>query len=117
MTVAGSEEDIKRFQEEEFIHNGEPIPEWALKILHKGKEGLMFRLWSRWQPDFTWLEGLLDKYPSIWVKNIWDEEGGDEGVWVGTKRSGEKKIDRMEWFGMCIEEKAHRFRTSAAESS
>lgn len=110
MTVTGSEEDIKRFQKEDFKQtNGEPIPEWALKILHKGNEGLMFRLWSRWQPDFKWLEGLLDKYPSLWIKNVWDEEGGDEGVWVGTKRSGEIKIQRLEWEGMCIEEKACRF--------
>ena len=109
ITVTGSQEDIKRFQEVEFKHGGEPIPEWALKIHQIGVEGLVFKLWSRWQPDFHWLNGLLEKYPSLWVKNSWNEEGGMEGVWIGSK----KGVKQMEWEGMCIEEAAHRFRPAS----
>jgi hypothetical protein len=105
-TITGNKEDIKRFLEDELK---EP-PEWALKIHHKGDEGLSFRLWSRWQPDFNWLESLLTKYPSLWVKNVWDEEGGYEGVWIGYLKDGKAEIKHMEWMGMCIEEWAHRFR-------
>ena len=106
MTVTGNEEDISRFYVEEF----KDAPEWAYEIYVKGVEGIQFRLWSRWQPDFVWLEGLLKKYPSLWVKNIWREEGGMAGVWIGGGSGGE--IKRLEWDDMCIEENTHRFRTT-----
>jgi len=110
MTVTGNEEDISRFYVEEF----NDAPEWAYEIYVKGVEGIQFRLWSRWQPDFVWLEGLLKKYPSLWVKNIWREEGGMAGVWIGggdSSRNSKDGIKRLEWDDMCIEENAHRFRT------
>ena len=103
ITVTGSKEDIDRFYKEEF----EGVPEWALEIYVSGVEGLQFKLWSRWQPDFHRLEGLLEKYPSIWLKNVWCEEGGLAGVWVG---SLEKGIQRLEWEEMCNEELDYRFR-------
>ncbi|NBO71864.1 hypothetical protein EBV26_15520 [bacterium] len=86
------------------------VPQWAIKIFRRGAEAVVFKLWSQWAPDFNWLEELLTKYPSCWIKNEWNEEGGREGVWVGSMRSGKKEIKQMEWEGMCIEEKAHRFR-------
>ena len=70
----------------------------------------VFNIGSRWLPDYQWLESLLDKYPDIWIKNVWSEEGGNEGVWIGTNRGEEKEIKRLEWEGMCIEEEAYRFR-------
>ena len=103
MTVTGTKDDISRFFVEEF----EGVPDWAREIYVKGEEGIQFRIWSRWRPDFEWLEGLLSKYPSLWIKNLWQEEGGLAGVWVGSE---EKGIKRLEWEDMCIEENAHRFR-------
>ena len=85
-------------------------PEWALSIKKQGSGAVFLRLWSRWLPDFVWLEGLLTKYPSCWIKNEWNEEGGTEGVWVGSMRTGKKQIQRMVWEGMCIEEEYHRFK-------
>jgi len=107
MTVTADKDVIENFFQEEFKN----IPEWALDIRAHGIEGLIFKLWSRWIPDFAWLEGLLDKYPNIWIKNEWSEEGGQEGVWIGTNRDGEgkKDIQRLEWMGMCLEEEFHRF--------
>jgi hypothetical protein len=55
--------------------------------------GLSFHIWSRWLPDFPWLEGLHKKYPLIWIKNIWKEERGKAGVWVGDKDN----IQRFVW--------------------
>jgi len=103
MTVTGSDEDIDKFVLEEF----KDVPEWAHEIQVRGKGGLMFRLWSRWLPDYDWLNGLLVKYPSLWVKNQWYEEGGNAGVWIGSK----DEVKRLEWFEMCIEENYYRFRT------
>ena len=86
------------------------IPVWAIKILKRGAEAISLKLWSPNSPDYNWLEGLLTKYPSCWIKNEWNEEGGSEGVWLGTMRTGKKEIKRMEWQGMSIEEKVRRFR-------
>lgn len=68
----------------------------------------VFNMASRWLPEYQWLESLLDKYPDIWIKNVWYEEGGNEGVWIGTNRGEQKEIKRLEWEGMCIEEEHHR---------
>jgi len=106
MTVTGTKEDIYQF----LIEALKDVPDGALQMNVRGVEGLQFRLWSRWHPDFEWLESLLTKYPSIWVKVIWQEEGGLAGVWVGSE---EKGIKRLEWEDMCIEENAHRFRSNA----
>ena len=105
MTVTADKDVIENFFQEELKN----IPDWALNIHKKGVEGLIFRIWSPWIPDFAWLEGLLDKYSGIWLKNEWSEEGGQEGVWIGTNREDKKYIQRLEWMGMCLEEEFHRF--------
>ncbi len=108
ITFTAEKEVLDRFIKEEL--EDKDIPEWALKIKVRGQGGIIFNLWSRWIPDFEWLEGLLDKYEDAWIKNEWSEEGGEEGVWIGFSKDGEKEIKRLEWQGMCIEEEAHRFR-------
>ncbi len=105
ITVTGAKEDIDRFFLEEFK---EIVPDYAREIYRKGIEGIDFKVWSRWQPDFQWLEGLLHKYPSIWVKNIWHEEGGLAGIWIGSVKAG---IKMFEWEDISIDEEVHRFRS------
>lgn len=106
MTVAGTKEEIDRFFLEEF----KDVPASAHEIYVRGVEGLKFKILSPWNPNFEWLEELLRKYPSIWVKNIWHEEGGLAGIWIGSLKSG---IERFDWDDMCIEEEALRFRSIA----
>jgi len=96
----------------EIMNGFRHVPEGAIKIFEQGKEAVYMKLWSRWTPDFAMLEGLLSKYPSCWIKNEWSEEGGKAGVWIGTMRSGETQIYRLEWDDMCLEERMHRFRTN-----
>jgi len=88
ITITGSEEDIA-----EFINNELNVPEWALKIHEKGLRGICFDIWSRWIPDFKWLENLITKYPSVWIKDLWQSEGGDAGIWIGSNED----IRRLEW--------------------
>jgi len=107
MTVTGTKDDIDRFFLEEFKNE---VPDYPHKIYRRGVEGIYFRIWSPWQPNFEWLEKLFSKYPSIWVKNMWHEEGGLAGIWIGSLKDG---IKRFDWEDMCIEEEAHRFRSSA----
>ena len=54
----------------------------SIKILEQGKKGIIIKLTSDWKPDFKWLECLILKYPSSWIKNEWKEEGGTAGVAV-----------------------------------
>lgn len=90
--------------------NLQGIPDEFFSKEASGQGIEVFNIGSRWLPDYEWLESLLDKYPDIWIKNIWSEEGGNEGVWIGTNRGEKKEIKRLEWEGMCIEEEGYRFR-------
>lgn len=101
MTITATADELATLIRTEFAN----VPDWALLIKHRGAEGVVLNLWSRWHPDFEWLEKLTVTYPSCWVKNEWSEEGGMAGVWVGSQERG---IQRLEWQDMCIEEKVHR---------
>jgi hypothetical protein len=111
ITITGNKDVIDRFLEKEF----KDIPEWVLNIERRGVEALVFCIWSSWTPDFVWLEKLLDTYDNVWIKNEWNEEGGQEGVWIGTNNEDKKDIQRLEWMGMCIEEEVYRFRKVSGE--
>jgi hypothetical protein len=111
MTVTGTQEEIAQFAAIEFIE----APAWAFTIEHRGPEGIQFRVWSsNGRPDYDWLEGLLIQYQSLWVKNVWREEGGRAGVWIGSRAGG---VRRFEWDDMCLEERAYRFRQASIEST
>ena len=76
-----------------------------IKILKKGKFGVIFRLWTPWNPNYDWLKNMLELHPEFWIKNEWHEEGGMAGVWVGyTKENDEPVIESFMWQDLCIEE-------------
>jgi hypothetical protein len=80
------------------------------EIIKKGKNGLIIKLWSPWEPQFDWLSTLLDIYPGCWIKNEWSEEGGMAGVWIGfVDENHGKTIKRLEWRDLCLEEKYYLF--------
>jgi len=112
ITITASKEQLNAIIDTEF----KDAPEWAFKIKARGLGACVFNLWSRWEPDFKRLEGLIEKYRSCWIKNEWSEEGGEAGVWIGTMREGKKEIQEMQWTEMCLEEQQHRFRTDSVES-
>lgn len=89
--VLGNANDIKNF-EKEF----KKVPNDFLKISVNKEHELQFSIWSKNQPDFEWLENLLIKYPSCWIKNLWQEEGGSAGVWIGSKDG----IQKLDWIQM-----------------
>jgi hypothetical protein len=98
-------------EHDESVHNEH------VRIIARGKHGIKVDMYTKWQPDFEWLTGLLDKYPNCWVKNQWDEEGGMAGVWVGfVDQSGKKQVQEMCWRDLCIEEKVYFFKDAADAS-
>jgi hypothetical protein len=106
MTITGNKSDIAKLIASEFLI----VPSWCLQFIKKREEGVIFKLWSPWKPDFPWLESLIDKYPSCWVKDEWNEEGGMAGVWVGTAREGVRDIKELSWRDLCLEEECYIFR-------
>jgi hypothetical protein len=107
LTITASKTELVTLLDTEFKYT----PEWALKIEERGKGGIRLSLWSAWVPDLKFLENLIEKYPSCWIKNIWSEEGGTAGVWIGTMRTGVKDIKQLTWDDMCEEELFYRFET------
>jgi len=81
ITITGSKEDIYDFTKSAF----KDVPEWALHIHKQGTLGIHFDIWSRWTVDTEWLEEILAKYPSMWIKDIWKVEDGQAGIWIGSK--------------------------------
>jgi hypothetical protein len=101
MTIKATNEQIRQILTVECRH----LPDWVYVQKQVGRKALAFRIWSRWDPDVKFMTHLFDKYPGIWIKNIWDEEGGAAGVIVGTKDN----VTHMKWQEGCIEEWADRY--------
>ena len=87
-------ESLNRFIETELevirLHN-DKYNEF-IKILQKGKFGVVFRLWTAWNPDYKWLKHTLELYPEFWIKNEWHEEAGMAGVWVGYTKENDEPV-------------------------
>ena len=85
------------------LHNDEHNE--FIKILKKGNFGVVFRLWTPWNPDYDWLKNTLELHPEFWIKNEWHEEAGMAGVWVGyTTENDELSIESFIWKDLSIEE-------------
>ena len=76
-----------------------------VKVIRRGKYGIMVDIYTKWQPDFEWLHNLLDKYPNCWIKNEWKEEGGMAGVWIGYMEDNKKEINDMFWKDLSLEQR------------
>lgn len=107
-------DDIIRNEFQYQTPEGKYLYKDTVKLQQRGQRGIRLRLWSAWSPEFEWLEGLLDKYPFMWIKNEWSEEGGMAGVWVGKLFEGEKDIKHLEWLDLSIEAAYHYFSDSHA---
>jgi hypothetical protein len=98
-------DELNTLISDEFENIVDGMIQYKCEIIKKGRRGIVLRKWSLWNPNFEWLEGLLDKYPSCWIKNNWYEEGGGAGIWIGYVQHEEKQIKRMEWDDLSAEEK------------
>ena len=56
------------------------------------------------QPNYEWLESLIDRFPAWWLKNTWWAEHGNAGVWVGYHKKGKQTIKRTEWDDISIDD-------------
>ena len=81
----------------------------TIQVVKKTRRGIIFDMWSAWNPDYEWLETLLYRYPNCWVKNEWSEESGIAGVWVGYMDNNQPIVRNLAWEDISIEGKAFLF--------
>jgi hypothetical protein len=77
----------------------EYLTHFQVKHLHHSKHTALFKLHSAWTPPFSFLKLLVEKFPELWIRCLWDEEGGEGGAWI-CDASGVKELS---WQGPCIE--------------
>ena len=114
--IASGEENIKS------IYLNEVLP--LLKYHHSNRiirmcnRGLIIKIWTPNIPDYEFLENLLEKYREVHIKNIWTEEGGYGGAWVGSYnyKEQETKIQNFKWDELCIEGYNHHYAHEVEES-
>ena len=81
------------------------------KLEDSGKEALLMYFNTAWSPACVLYQYLLRKYPDMWLRCDWDEEGGEAGIFVGyTDKQGNVQIHSLAWDDWCLEEYAHKFR-------
>ena len=101
--IASGEEAIKSIYNNEIKTIIDYHPD--NRITRMCKRGIILKTWTPNQPDYKFLEDLLNKYREVHIKNIWTEEGGYGGAWVGSYdyKKGETKIQNFKWDELCIE--------------
>tara|TARA_Y100000389_G_C17256207_1_gene410639 strand:- start:281 stop:634 length:354 start_codon:yes stop_codon:yes gene_type:complete len=109
ITIKGNEQQIKGIYNNhllKFINMGQN------KLIQRGKQAIKVIIWSAWKPDGVLLNLLKDKYPTIWIKNEWNEEGGMAGVWIYNNLHNleQKEIREFVWNDMCLEEYDYVFK-------
>jgi hypothetical protein len=78
-------------------------------IVQQGSRALQMNFTTAWGPPYAFFEYLLKKFPDLWLKCDWIEEGGQAGVFIGYTEEGEVKIKNLDWPDWCIEMYAHSF--------
>lgn len=103
ITLKATEAQIAEILTTEFTN----VPKWAFKLFRVGTGAAEFKLWSAWGPNKDLMNRLIRKYPGIWIKNEWSEEGGYAGVIVGNAET----LQDFGWDEGCIEEWGACWRT------
>lgn len=76
---------------------------YNFRFENKGSGALQIKLTTAWDPPYHFFEFLLKKYPDLWLRCDWMEEGGEAGVFIGRTKEGEVEIKNLEWSDWCLE--------------
>ena len=66
-------------------------------LVFKSDNFANFHVWTPDAPPNVFLENLLHLYPRCWIKNIWSDEEGKAGIWIGYMRHGFVVKKDMTW--------------------
>lgn len=81
------------------------------KVKHIGDAGMEIQFQTAWSPPTEFFKRLVKKYPEIWLKCEWFEEGGVAGIdilYMNNKK--EVQTDSFVWSDWCEEEWYHRMK-------
>jgi hypothetical protein len=95
-------EYLDRYEKENTHENSD----FTLTYKHKKELYLEFRMFSKWQPNYELLEDIVKQHKGCILKNIWNEEGGVNGIFLCEydNEINELKTQKFNWMDMCIEE-------------
>jgi hypothetical protein len=74
-------------------------PSGYVVMLERAENFVTFRIDSPQDPPLDVLQAFVDLFPGLYIRCLWREEGGREGLWVTT----EEGVREMRWFGPCLE--------------
>jgi hypothetical protein len=92
-----------RWYEWRYANWGTKWDRYNFRFEHKGSGALEMKFTTAWDPPYHFFAYLLGKYPDLWLKCDWIEEGGEAGVFVGRTKEGEVEIKNLEWSDWCLE--------------
>lgn len=75
-------------------------------VVHREPRFLILRYEFRNEPVYEYLKELLAKYPTCWMKNLYDTEIGACGLWIGRFCGKEMSIQELKWTELCDEEQS-----------
>lgn len=86
-------------------HWGSKWDRFDYKLKHAGEGGLEIEFTTAWAPPTEFFKHLLEKYPDIWLKCDWSEEGGQAGIFIGYTNDKKAVVaDEFGWQDWCMEE-------------
>lgn len=77
----------------------ECIGEFKRRHVFHTETTIEFRFLTAWKPPYEFMKKLLDKFPELWIRCFWEEEGGAGGAWIADSND----IKEFQWQGPCIE--------------
>jgi hypothetical protein len=77
---------------------------WNVEVVRNTGNYLEITYTTAWCPPHKILLHLLNTYPKCWMKNTFDEEGGNAGVWIGRMMDGAPHVQSYDWEELCMEE-------------
>lgn len=108
--ISGDADDLDEFIQNELqIHEDDDDHadgeyEFVENVVKRGRNGIQFEYITSSAPPLEWLQEVLGRYPSFWIKNEWNEEGGKAGVWLcSVGENDEQIVKSFEWIDLCLE--------------
>jgi uncharacterized membrane protein YfhO len=82
--------------------------DYNIKYKIKKENIIEFRWGSKWRPNYEILEEIVTTYKGCVLKNIWEEEGGVNGIFLCEydTETDELRTQKFCWLDMCIEEQS-----------